>query len=180
MPHPIFTVQRGSRAQKETRSNPERPLCPRNSPTPDPDPSLRRKKQGARTGSRVQKARWEVECLLPRPTRRNPELLELGHISASRGLGVGADPAASRGSGKEAPGASASAVAVPRTSGSAATVATPRLQLSPPRGGWTAREGEGREGRGGAWLWVPCAWAERRRAWALLSGSAPKAACSEC
>lgn len=63
------------------------------------------------------------------------------------------------------PGRPPRAMAVPRTSGSAATVATPRLQLSHRVAGERLGEGEGSGGgRGGAWLLVPCACAERRRA----------------
>ena len=85
VPHPISTVQRGIQSAEGDEIGPQRPLCPRNSPHPRPRPSLRRKKQSARTfpgpGSEV----GSGVPFLPRPTRREFEL---------PGIKVAARPAA--------------------------------------------------------------------------------------
>ena len=180
VPHPTSTVQRGIQSAEGEEIGPQRPLCPRNSPHPRPKPSLRLRKQSARTfpgpGSEV----GSGVPFLPRPTRREFELPAI-KVAARPAAGWQWDAGCWLGAGEEGgPGRPPRATAVPRTSGSAATVAPPRLQLSHRVAGEGLGEGEGSgEGRGGAWLLVPCACAERRRALDCSPLDRPrKAACS--
>ena len=164
-PTPSPLSKGGSRAQKETRSDPNALFALEILPTPDPNP-LSGSESKAHERSRVQEARWEVECLSSQGQRGGNSSCQeskLPRVQPRAGSGTqdaGWEPGMEGG-----PGRQPRAMAVPRTSGSAATVATPQLQLSHRVAGERLGEGEGSgEGRGGAWLLVPCACAERRRA----------------